>query len=121
MPADVDVDADLEMGGETLLDDDSSSGGSRRGSLNTEINRAQSGSRGDDARSERNGRQATSDDFDPRSTLHRDSTTLNDPEQNLGGDFDFEGQPELSEYDDGTATLRGLLVAQGDSSRRSFR
>lgn len=36
----------------------------------------------------------------------------------LGGDFDFEGQPELSEYDDGTATLRGVLVAQSDASRR---
>ena len=36
----------------------------------------------------------------------------------LGGDFDFESQPELSEYADGTATLSGVLRAQGDATRR---
>lgn len=95
MPADVEVDADLEPGGETLLDDDSSGVGNRRGSLSAEISRAQSGTRNDGARSERNNRQATSDDFDPRSTLHRDASTFEDAELNRGDEFNFdvEGNP----------------------------
>lgn len=44
-------------------------------------------------RSERNNRQATTDDFDPRSTLHRDPTTLEDGElgSNEFEEFDVEG------------------------------
>lgn len=36
----------------------------------------------------------------------------------LGGDFEFESQPELSEFKDGTATMSGMIRATGDHSQR---
>lgn len=88
------VEADEELGGELLLDNDSGVG-ARRGSLSAEIARAQSGAPREAARSERNNRQATSDDFDPHSSIHRDATTLEDAQLNLDDelDTDVEGNP----------------------------